>query len=92
MTQQDHHAALASSNPRLAKGRRYRLKNNRTASTAKGSAHPKMPCRLWVCIGFDDETFAELREIAISEKRSMNAVVREIVELGLETRKEGAAP
>jgi|GEM_PF-2539748 len=89
MTQIHNRPANDAPPRRLAQGRSFGRKDNKVSSAAKGSMHSRMPCRLWVSIGFDDETFAELRTIAIAENRSVNSVVRELVEFGLETRKEG---
>lgn len=54
---------------------------------AKGTTHRRTPMRLWVSIGFDDETFADIRAIALQRNISFNRTVRDLVELGLETHK-----
>lgn len=38
-------------------------------------------------IAFDDETFAELRRMAVKRCRSFGFIVREVLEIGLETLK-----
>lgn len=60
----------------------------RTRAIANGSYHKKMPALLWVSIGFDEETFAEIRKMAERRNCSFNAVTRELIEFGLETSKE----
>lgn len=42
-----------------------------------------------IAIVFDDETFDQIKAVAIEERRSFAAIVRELCEMGLEDRKRG---
>jgi len=55
---------------------------------AKGGRHPRMPQRLWVSVGLDDDTFLEIRAMAEAGGVSFNSKIRDLVEIGIETLKQ----
>ncbi|MBS1014457.1 hypothetical protein [Acetobacter persici] len=63
------------------------LPKGRRTYVAKGCYHIKMPALLWVSIGLDEDTFSEIRSIAVQRQCSFNNVARELIEFGLETTK-----
>lgn len=54
---------------------------------AKGSVRSNALLAKRIVIAFDDETFDEIAERALTHKRSFAAEVRDLVEIGLETEK-----
>lgn len=61
-------------------------------STRRGASGKTYECMRRCMVAFDDETFEEIRQLAIKSKTTFAKQVRLLVEFGIESQREASAP
>jgi hypothetical protein len=54
---------------------------------ARGVKDPRKPDLMQIVVRIDDETFAEIRAIAVAEQTSFSEQIRMLIEWGLEAQR-----